>query len=392
MNVPTSFPFVSAAMTVALIAMSVGAQSPSGQSRGVGRTLRVAADVHEVTPGAPIGRVDCILALPDGGVVVADGKGADGPSVYRFGPKGEFLARLGRVGGGPGEHGGTFPFGCLTLTPAGEVALHDAAGSRLVIWNLKQSTTRTITLPTRLAGPPPLVVWQPDGSVLAKVMMRRADPDQAFDPSAFSFLKINGTSEVQDTIGIPVPREFVKSGFGWYQPWNTTTVLPNGTSLMATTDATGFLLRDRSGKLWRIERRWPKLPISRAERQQAERFTQWDFQRSKGKVERQDIPSTKPAFTALQVAFDGLIWFRLSTLGKKGFERRLYSGAAAPNEPTETIREPWLFDVLTGDGTAIFLVDIQPVNGVPLMFATSGLTLWASVERPDGSPSLVRWR
>ncbi len=386
---------VGAAIALLLAALSApleAQQSANASSWRAGRTLASDLRIEEVAPDTPIGRIDCILALPDGGVVITDGKGPDGVSILHFGPTGRFIARLGRTGGGPGEHGTYFFNGCLTLTPAGEVALQDPVLSRLTIWDLKQSTSRMIPLPSRLSGTPPMVIWHRDGSALVKVMNTRADAAHFTDPSAYALLRLTNSGAITDTIGLPLPSPAVPFAFGWYTPWNVSTILPSGTRLIATNHGTGFTLLDRTGKTREVDRRWPRIRVSRDEHRQAEQFVEWDYQQAKGRVPKQAVSDVKPTFSAVQVAVDGLIWFRISAPGKKGFARRLYSGPRDPKEPRETIREPWLFDVLTSDGTPVASVALQDVRGAPLNFATSGLTVWAAVEAPDGSHTIVRWR
>src|SRR5262245_6656743 len=79
------------------------------RNTGTGRwgPIHDAKEVVRVTgpaAGDEFGEPQWVTTLPDGGVLVFDIKGINGPALQQYDANGKFVRQIGRQGGGPGEY------------------------------------------------------------------------------------------------------------------------------------------------------------------------------------------------------------------------------------------------------------------------------------------------
>lgn len=335
------------------------------------------------------GRIDCISALPDGGVVVYDAQGLDGPMVIVINGDGTTRRTLGRVGAGPGEYRPARLSTCLAVQGDGTILFLDTGNSRIDRWSAKGEVLPAIPLSTPLVGPEPNILPGTGGSIYVRGCFGR--PRRQFVPwhtdfAACSFLHISAEGTVLDTVNTrrtwsdyQVPREF--------DPWDITLPLEDGTLFVSAADRLAFLLRSRTGRAVLIEHPTDPVPVTAAERKEWTAIKGW----YQGSVPppAPSFANTKSAFFAVARAHDGTIWLKRHVAAVRDTPREAFPGVKDPPSPIREWFEPPVFAAFLVDGT--YLGEAQ----LPLhsrMHAFTGAFAWGIAVAPDGQEALVRWR
>ncbi len=332
-------------------------------------------------PGEFFGKLHCIVALPGGGVAAYDAASSVGAQIFEFDRSGKLTRRIGRSGSGPGEYGSQVIDDCLTLTHEKGVALHDLAGSRLVIWDGNGQLLRHVRLPVRLSGSSPYVAWQDGGGVLVKTQVRRSRPGMMLDPLAYAMFKLDSTGNIRDTLPFQMPSNPAAGSINGFGPANFSFVLGDESRLLATSAAVKFTIVDPRGRATVHGRPFTPVKLGAAERAELLRVTAWNEKVSRGAMKDEGVGSTKPAISHVQVAPDGNIWIRARVPSVRGAPRRIFGGPELPGEPQETFREPPVFEIFGPRGDYIGRLRLADPGAIPLRFSMSGLSVWCAGTR-----------
>ncbi|MBP7621042.1 MAG: hypothetical protein KA745_08760, partial [Gemmatimonadales bacterium] len=103
--------------------------------------------------------------MPDGGVVVYDAKGLDGPTLFVINADGTTRRTLGRLGAGPGEYRATQLTTCLAVQADGTILFLDTGNSRIDRWSAKGEVLPAIPLSAIPVGPEPNLLAGANGSI-----------------------------------------------------------------------------------------------------------------------------------------------------------------------------------------------------------------------------------
>ena len=335
------------------------------------------------------GRIDCISALPDGGVVVYDAKGLDGPTLFVINADGTTRRTLGRLGAGPGEYRATQLTTCLAVQADGTILFLDTGNSRIDRWGAKGEVLPAIPLSAIPVGPEPNLLAGANGSIYVRAGLGR--PRRQFVPwhtdfSAFGFLHLSPSGAVLDTVhaqrtwrDYQLPREF--------DPWDFTLPFEDGTLFISGADRLAFLLRPRVGRDVLVEHPTDPVPVTAAERKEWTAIRGW----YQGSVPppAPSFASTKSSFFAVARAHDGTIWLRRHVAAVRDTPREAFPGVKDPPSPIREWFEPPVFAAFLVDGT--YLGEAQlPLHSRMHVFA--GAFAWGIAVAPDGQETLVRWR
>jgi hypothetical protein len=358
-------------------------------------------------------RISQLTVLRDGSLIIVDGTGTT-QAVRQYDAAGRYLRTIGRVGDGPGEY--QMVTGVAEL-PDGRIVMADRA-RRL---NVYSATGR------------PLVTWRPNipfaltnnpyaglGSSLFTdtlgtlyLATSSGTSVERAGPLTPSFVRLRSDGTVIDTIPPAV--------FGYRAPWITGTgistesgkrVVMIGTFVpfapipMSAWSPLGYLVtaipnryavelripprsRDTSplgSQRWRpgdgvVSLRRPNVvptPVTTKERASARSAVETYMRKGEPtwRWSGPDVPSVKPAFTAIRVSQDGQLWLRVPL-----------AIGAAPD--AESHPQPAVFDVIVPDGRYIGSVAI-PAEMTP--YVMRGDLVWGVTSDTDGVQSIHRCR
>ncbi len=343
--------------------------------------------------GAPgrdeFGRIDCLSALPDGGVVVYDAQGLDGPAVIVLNADGTTRRALGRVGSGPGEFRPTRLSSCLAVQADGTILFLDTGNSRINRWGPKGEVLSAIPLSSIPVGPEPNLLPGANGSVYVRAGLGR--PRREFVPwhtdySAFGYLHLGQNGAVLDTIRAqPTWREYAPPRE--FDPWDITLPLDDGTLFISAADKLAFLLRPRAGRDVLVERPIPPVPLTAEERKEWTAIKGW----YQGPVAPPSpkFATIKSAFFAVVREQDGTLWLQRHTAAVRDTPREALPGAKDPPSPIRSWFEPPTFSAFRSDGA--YLGEVRfPLHSRSHSFA--GSSAWGISTAASGEESLVRWR
>ena len=305
-----------------------------------------------------LGRVSGLAVGPDGAIYLYD---RQVPALRKYGPDGEFLAKVGREGGGPGEYQNSD--GGLAVLPDGRVLLRDPGNARITVYSPDGETLDTWPLRGGYFTSRPLYV-DTAGRIYTQIWGRDADgerysalqpfdpdgtahdslpaPEWDFDPESISFSGEN-ISMVN-----PVP----------FTPRARWTFSPMGYYVggLSTEYAVDVFRPD--GSVLRIRRVTDPVPVEAAEKKAVRERAATAFRRMAPDWQWNGppIPDRKPPFQDIAVGRDGRIWVRLHQPG-------YLAEAADPDDPQATDRweEPVVWDLFEDDGT--YLGQVRAPDG-----------------------------
>lgn len=336
-----------------------------GEPRGVREVLRIG--VLDGPEELTLGSVDQIAVGAVGGIYVFD---EQVPALRYYDAAGTYVRTLGRRGSGPGEYR-KLCWG-LAVRGDGKVVLHDFRNNRLNLY--EPDGTPYAHWPVSGSGP-----WGGDhGAVVVDTanhvyVLVLTDIFDSSKPLRTGYLHLDPEGATVDTVHSPsLPNELD------VQEENTNLFFPSkvqafsqlGYLIVGMNDEYSFDVRRPAGQVVRIEREYEPVEYLPKERAEWETLIDW-WQERRPNFDLHYPPAHKLPFTEIQVADDGRIWVKLSTVA---VQEEVEAPPEGSDEPPQTWREPAAYDVFEPDGTYLGRVDL-PVD-VAGAFFVQGDTVW----------------
>jgi hypothetical protein len=142
----------------------------------------------------------------------------------------------------------------------------------------------------------------------------------------------------------------------------------------------------RSGRALRIEREFTPVRVTAPEKSEWEKWRDYFNREDRESKVQVTIPTTKPAFRALDVDEEGRIWVDRYVVAEKRPPR---PRAANDKRPQLTWREPGTFDVFEPDGRFLGTVRLPPRT---FIYVRRGLHLWGTQRGDLDETYIVRFR
>jgi hypothetical protein len=267
------------------------------------------------------GRVQAIGVDTRGRIFVLD---SQVPAVRVYDENGEFVATLGRRGGGPGEL--SQPDGMAVLSD-GRVVVRDPNNARMQLftadlqpggeWSVIRSGFNT-------SNP----VWVTRGDTMATMVLR--DPEAIVTEWRFGLQRISPDGAIVDTLTVPRvladPPYLVASREGStsqtsvpFSPRETWALHPEGFLVHGVTSEYRFCLLDSDGPM-RVERVVEPIPVAGGERDEEEHRVTANMRRTQEnwRWNGPPIPGVKPPYRSVHVGRDGRVWVQASMPAVEG--------------------------------------------------------------------------
>ena len=353
-----------------------------GPIRDAQEVLRIGGEREETT----FGTVYQIAATPDGGVVLFDTKGLNGPVLRQFDASGKFVRNIGRQGRGPGEYDS--PFGpSIAVAANGTIVLRDG---RRVVNRYSAADGRFLTgiALNHDNGSTNEVYAMADGSVYVRAAFRRGRPPAA--PSGPEpLVRYDTLGNKLDSI-ISVKPWLASPATGRYAPRDWWYVFPDGRLLYTRNDLVGFLAIDRAGNKPPFLASATVAPVRflPEERKELEDMEAW--RQANFPPEARGPASVIPDFKALAGGalsdLNGRIWVARPGVAVKGTPR--VAARAGDRQIMTSYEETYTHAAFQSDGT--FLGELRfPPGSFPTF---TGDFAWAMVRGQDDEQFLVKFR
>lgn len=374
---------------------------PWGPQRAAG----LVATIIGTPDGEPFGMITALAALPDGGVVIFDVKGPDGPVAWVIDAGGRFERQLGRAGGGPGEY--RFCYDCLVTNLDGSIGLLDKENQRITTYERRGSVRSTTPLPTGVGnGAPPQFLPGPPGTYYARLETTPYPTKPITDPeeyARFGYVRVAERGGILDTLRPP-------------RSWSTTPArslleprtiwrpLPDGRVVVGSTERLRLLVHGTEGSAHRpllIEGPSKRIAFGKEERTKLRAI--WSYANTNLRKPPSgqtplpaDLPQLKPFFRGFETDHAGRLLVQLHSVALRAPAGLIPEqvpimsehGRPMPARPVLDYVEPPLFAVFEGDGTYLGEV-LFPVNVVKLSF--TGSVAWVILKDADGQDILARY-
>jgi hypothetical protein len=387
--------------TTDTIGDTIVVRTTGGSVWGEPRTL-----VPEVTIGVLEGDEAYMLGAINGLAVSADGAiyalDRQVPMLRKYGDDGRHIADFGREGGGPGEYKN--PDGGLAVLSDGRVAVRDPGNARIQVFSVEGVPLAEWPLPSGGGFSTSRKLYRDGNDRLYSMVVR--DRAVSVDLWRFDLAVIEPDGSHTDTMSVPIwdyenPVVTAKS-----ENSSMSNNVPFSASTMWTYSPKGYFVGGlstgyrvevfRTGDLpIRIERVWEPVPITTAEKADAQERTTRNFQQSfpGWRWNGPPIPDTKPPFRSISVGDDGRIWVMLS---QPSTEIMTEAEARIEFERTQRVptrfRERVAFDVFESDGSYLGRA------ATPEGFSTfpepvfRGDHVWATLRDENDVVYIVRFR
>ena len=323
---------------------------------------------------ALFGAPEDMALLADGGIAVADGIG---PRVLMFSPDGGFPRLVGSPGEGPGEYRRVTG---LVGLPDGGVLVHDGRLLRLSRFDSLghlQSTRRFEPLWQSVRSIAPMA-----GNRFAVRFFYRRN---GF-PSRPGYLVFDRALEVIDTVPPSDSAMHYRSTPGALQPRFVQAWHPDGYLIRGSNDGYSLDVMRPHGLPVRIQRDWVPVPVADGEREVEEELRDILIRRGPT-IPIPEVPRFKPAFKAIYASRTGEIWVNRHTKAVQLWEQPA-DIVEAGGRAGSPYWEPLLLDVFDVDGRLLGSVEGPPRTDV---LAISSDTVWASVVDRNHVPLVVRF-
>jgi hypothetical protein len=326
-------------------------------------------------PDYLFGRISFVTAGPDECVIVADQQIR---RIRKYSVDGEYLADIGREGGGPGEY---YEVQGMVVLPNGTLAVLSNP-AQVSIFDAATGEYRSAFLAHSSYHGPDMITYDDDGFLYVKAVGEILDPQ---DDWPLEWRKLSPEGEALAEIAIPAwdldPEPVIQmSPYGMRMSFPTATESawsPRGYLVVGRNDRYEIELRRPEGTLtirWEFE----PVRLTPGEREEWEAVAS-RMERNTG--ESYQIPKEKPSFRGLSVDPFGRIWVQLYAPAEE------VSEVDGDGDEYTTWREPNRYDVF--DESAQYLGAVYLPLGAQAV-AWGEHSLWGVQESPTGQ-QLVRW-
>ena len=354
------------------------------------------------------GSISGIRIGNDGSVFVFD---RSIPMLRQYDSTGKYVRSIGRGGQGPGEYGQGVG---ISLAPNGNVYLLNRAANRVSVYGPSGAHVTDWRIPAErgISLFPSLTGLAVDTTGTIHVRAPIADaPSESFSPLSRSIpgiVRYRPDGTVRDTLRVPnlgfTPTPMLRArtrGMGLaYTPDESWVFSRLGHFVGGRSDRNEIHVVSANGKVIRIERDTPRIPISPAQRDAIrERITRtlraydplWTWNGP-------EVPRVKPYFGSVRTDDDGRIWVQRHVPSERVPEAEQRANAATARgragEPVLTdipaFREPvLLYEVFAPDGRYLGRVELLQFTYVPTI---KGNAVWAGTLDADGAPVVTRFR
>ena len=343
--------------------------------------------------GIEFGSLDCLTALPDGGVAVLDSKGRDGPVIQVFDANGRRRRSLGRAGAGPGEIGSRAGAFCLTSAPSGTILMLDYANSRVNRWSPAGDVLPSIPLPPGVGGFPPYILPGPEGSIFVRVSLVRSRSGVGIGLGSFGFVRVAESGRILDTLPRAAsPQQSKPSRI--FDPVERSLPLPQGRYVTSGDERLAFVVQGPHAgvSVLLAERPVDRVRVLPEERREIEAELAFTAKQTKGMMPSPGVAELKAATSDMMVDVEGRIWFQMNVRAVKG---AIVTPRPAPGQPTppgQSYRMPPVFSVFTSAGVFLGEVRLPLVQAYLQNFGFVGSHLWGIRTDANDFPVLVKWR
>jgi hypothetical protein len=313
-----------------------------------------------------------------------------------YSPDGEFVRRFGRAGAGPGELGQP---GGMAFLADGRLLVRDSRHGRMSIYSTQGEPLESWPIPGGFFTSAPVIVDH-DGNVYSDIIADRSGPGLG----RMGLLRLDRHGSVVDTLIRPlqdyeVPRLEAVSpdgnarSFGVVPFWPGPVVTLNrrGEFIAGISDRYALDVRQRDGRVLRIEREMDPVPVQSGEAQTAVERSTRGFRRTdpNWRWDGPRPPTVKPFFGAIRVADDDRIWVRVAQPAERQPPDPDASPDASGLPPLDRWVEPQVHDVFEADGTYFGRVALP--EGLTL-HAMRGDHVWGTVRDDFDVQYVVRLR
>jgi hypothetical protein len=318
-------PLISLAMTAYSLAAT--AQTPQvARSTGLGAwgNVRLVEDkrigVLEGADAYTFSMIRGVLVGRDGTIWVAENRP---PRIRIYNADGRLVHVVGREGEGPGEYRQIDGF---QLMQDGAVAVLDSRISRITVYEPAGDVRTSHRFPVSFFTRDMFTV-DPEGNFYIKARAKRFAPDEFVLDPELTWIKINSSGQVVDSVAIPHgPLPPVQSYGGPYSIRTPSLVVarsPLGYFVTGNPNRYSFDIHRPGGPPLRIEREHAPVQLSRAERSEWEAMANYLSKQPigmsmrivngrpdtlKGPTTRYTVPAAKPAYRTISFDSEGAIW------------------------------------------------------------------------------------
>ncbi|MES2305611.1 MAG: hypothetical protein V4558_08890 [Gemmatimonadota bacterium] len=343
--------------------------------------------------GVELGSVDCIAALPDGGVAVFDSRGLSGPALRVLDSHGVLRRSIGRQGAGPGEFGARGISGCLAARDDGSLLMLDYSNNRVNRWTANGEVLSSIPLPPGLGGPAPYLLAGPAQSVYIRVAVTRPRAGVGMDWSAYGFVRVAADGKVLDTL--PRPRSTGSNAPPrLFDPMEFILPQADGRIVRSFSDRLAFdvWLPGATRAAISAERPLPATRVLPAERSELEAGLAFWTAQTKGMVPNPGVATTKSAFADMRVDLEGRLWFQRNVTAVKGAMVHPPGLPGQPAPPGQMYQVPPVFAAFDRSGAYLGEVRLPLRQAYLLNFTFAGDHVWGTFTDAEGVPVVVKWR
>jgi hypothetical protein len=334
------------------------------------------------------------------------------PLLRQYDSTGRYIRAVGRGGQGPGEYenllGVAFGPGrtVYLLNPiANRVSVYSAAGAHVTDWRIPPDDPRALT--PVLASAKLIVDTAGTIYVATSVTLIPPVPPSQRWRSIPGVARYRPNGTARDTLKVPslglepAPMLWAGSrGLGLdYMPHESWLFTRFGNFVGGRSDRYAIHVVAGTGKVTRVERDIPRVPISQAERDaMRERITRTFRQQDPlWTWNGPEAPREKPFFDGITTDEDGRIWVELHVPSERlpDAERAAAAsgtrgrGGAPVTTDLPSFREPKVFEVFSPDARYLGRVQLPDFNYWP---AIKGNAVWMGTVDADGAPVVTKFR
>lgn len=345
------------------------------------------------TPGG-LGIPGAIAALPDGGIVVLDQRGLEGPVVHQYDASGQWVRRLGRRGSGPGEY--RMPVH-LAAAADGSVLLDDLLGRRLLLYPTSSDAQggEARSFPLIPAGRGTVLRAAENGGWFVQVATGEGPNASALhDVEGYRWLHLDASGRISDSIAAPGLWPPSRPPV-WFEPPQLWAPLTQNLRIRFAIDTLAFTVLNATGRV--VQRvvidSHPPPPVQDGEREAIERLNEYNRVASRGMATEIVVPKRKAAFAGFAVAPDGRVWVQRNLLGVASDQSWPIVPDGPPDMPTTRYLMPVQFVGICPDGSGRVRIAPAGMNAVGYDVRAAFLpdAVWILRTLATGAHEITRW-